>query len=473
MSPRTLLALAAAAALLGACASTGGEKPAASRADPNTLAAGQTLAKVAASDAAWPKADWWKRYGDEQLDKLVDEALRESPTLRAADARVRKAVAAAGISNSARKPQLNASADISRQRFSEHYIFPPPFGGSWNTPADLGANLSFDLDLFGRLRSAYEGALDQAHAAEVDRHAARLLLSTSIVRAYVQLQGAYEQLDIAHAQLADREGLVKLVEQRKAAGLDSDVELRQAQVGIPEAEERIAQLEETIDLTRNQVAALLGAGPDRGMALQRPHMKDAAGPVLPTRVPADLLGRRPDIVAQRWRIEAAAKDVDSAKAEFYPDVNLAALVGLQSLAAGDLLKAGSLNVNVGPALHLPIFDGGRLRANLAGKDADYDIAVEQYNQGLADALREVADQLASMRSIDTQRAQAADGVRVAQDGYHLALLRYREGLGNYLQVLNAETQVLAQKNLQAALAARELDAGVSLTRALGGGYESD
>ncbi|HUJ01880.1 MAG TPA: efflux transporter outer membrane subunit [Usitatibacter sp.] len=470
---RRLLALAIACTLLAACASTGGEKPLASPADANALAAGRSLAHTPLSDAAWPASDWWKRYGDDQLDALVDEALEGSPTLRAADARVRKALAAAGIANSARKLQLSGTADVSRQRFSENYIFPPPFGGSWNTPADLDANFDFDLDLFGRLRSAYEGALDEAHAAQVDRQGARLLLSTSIVRAYVQLQGAYDQLDVATAQLADRDNLVKLVEQRKAVGLDSDVELRQAQAGIPEAQERIAQLDETIDLTRHQIAALLGEGPDRGLAIARPRMKAFGGPALPSHVPADLIGRRPDIVAERWRIEAARRDIDSAKAEFYPDVNIAALVGLQSLSVSDLLRAGSLNVNVGPALRLPIFDGGRLRANLAGKDADYDIAVEQYNQGLADALREVADQLVSMRSIDRQRAQAADGVRLAQDGYDLAMLRYREGLGNYLQVLVAETQVLAQKNLQATLDARELDASVSLTRALGGGYETD
>ena len=470
---RRVLIPAIASILLAACASTGGERPLASRADPDTLAAGRTLSKAPLSDAAWPTADWWKRYGDTQLDALVDEALHGSPTLRSADARLRKALAAAGVASSARKLQLTGSADISRQRFSEHYIFPPPFGGSWNTPADLNANFSFDLDLFGRLRSAYEGALDEAHAAEVDRQAARLLLSTSTVRAYVQLQGAYDELDVAKAELADRDHLVKLVEQRKVAGLDSDVELRQAQAAIPEAKERIAQLEETIDLTRHQIAALLGQGPDRGLAITRPQMKAFAGPVLPTSVPADLIGRRPDIVAQRWRIEAARRNIDSAKAGFYPDVNIAALVGLQSLSASDLLKAGSLNVNAGPALRLPIFDGGRLRANLAAKDADYDIAVEQYNQGLAEALREVADQLASMRSIDRQRAQAADGVRLAQDGYDLAMLRYREGLGNYLQVLNAQAQVLAQKNLQAMLSARELDASVSLTRALGGGYQAD
>jgi outer membrane protein TolC len=154
-------------------------------------------------------------------------------------------------------------------------------------------------------------------------------------------------------------------------------------------------------------------------------------------------------------------------------VTLAALVGLQSLSASELLRAGSLNVNVSPALRLPIFDGGGLRANLAARDADYDIAVEQYTQALADALREVADQLVSMRSIERQRAQAADGARLAKDGYDLAMLRYREGLGNYLQVLNAESQVLEQRNLQATLAARGLEASVSLTRALGGGYEPD
>lgn len=468
---RPLLA-ALAPLLLAACASTGGEKPLAPRADANALAASGTLSKAPLSDAAWPAAEWWKRYGDEQLDALVVEALQGSPTLRAADARVRKALAAAGVASAARAPRIEGNADVSRQRFSGHYIYPPPFGGGWTTPANLDATFGFDLDLFGRLRSAYEGALDAAHAAQVDRQGARLLLATSVVRAYVRLQGAYDQLDIARAELADRAQLAKLVEQRKAAGLDSDVEVRQAQAGVPEAWERIARLEETIELTRHQIAELLGKGPDRGLALVRPRMKAFAA-ALPTRLPADLIGRRPDIVAQRWRIEAASRGIDSAKAAFYPDVNLVALVGLQSLGVSDLLKAGSLDVKAGPALRLPIFEGGRLRAHLAARDADYDIAVEQYNQGLADALREVADQLASMRSIDRQRGEAADGVRLAQDGYDLARLRYREGLGNYLQVLNAETQVLAQKNLQATLAARELDASVSLTRALGGGYQTD
>ncbi len=461
------------AGLAAACASPGGERPQASRADANAIAAKQSLGDARLSPAAWPTREWWTRLGDPQLDQLVHDALAGSPSMRLAEARVRKAMAAAGVANAARAPQVNGGADATYQRYPEHGLYPRPLGGSWNTSADLDASLRFDLDLWGRNRATSAAALDEAHAAEVDRQAARLLLSTSIVRAYIQLARGYDELDIARAQLAQREALAKLVAERTASGLDSKVELRQAQAAVPEARERIAQLEESIATTGHQIAALMGAGPDRGATLAHPALHGTGASALPTNVPAELIGRRPDIVAERWRIEAASHGVEAAKAAFYPDVNLVAFIGLQSIGLSKLLEAGSTATGIGPALTLPIFDGGRLRANLAGRDADYDIAVERYNQGLADALREVADQLAALRSIDRQRSEVDAGVRLAQDGYDLALLRYREGMGNYLQVLTAETQVLGQKNLRVSLAARSLDASVSLARALGGGYRPD
>jgi NodT family efflux transporter outer membrane factor (OMF) lipoprotein len=467
------LAAAALSALLAACASPGNDKPRSTVADANQLASSASLAGADDSGAAWPAPDWWKKFGDPQLDGLVDEALAGSPSLRVADARARKALASAGVIDAARRPQLTGTADGSYQRFSENFIYPPPFAGSWDTTADLTANLNFDLDLWGRTRKAYEGALDEAHAARIDRDAAQLLLSASIVRAYVQLQRGYDQLDIAQAVLTQRDDLRKLVEQRKVAGLDSALELKQAEAALPETRERIAQLEETIALTRNQIAALLGQGPDRGRQITRPRMAQGLEPALPTHLPADLIGRRPDVAAQRWRIEAAVKDTDAARADFYPNVNLVAFAGFQSLGLGNLLKPGSAVAGVGPALHLPILDGGRLRAQLAGKHADYDIAVEQYNQSLADALRDVVDQLASFRSVDEQRHQADAAVGIAQDAYDLAVLRYREGLGNYLQVLSAESQVLGQRSLRADLAARQREVSVNLARALGGGYEYD
>jgi NodT family efflux transporter outer membrane factor (OMF) lipoprotein len=304
----------------------------------------------------------------------------------------------------------------------------------------------------------------------VDAFAAQLLLSAAVAHAYAQLGHAFEQLDVAQATLAQRQAIFDLTRQRLAAGLDTKVELKQAEASIPAARQRIAQIEEDIALARNQLAALAGKGPDRGLAIERPRAE--ARPVaLPSALPADLLGRRPDVVAQRWRVEAAHRDIDSAKAQFYPNVNLAALVGVQTVSYGKLLSPDSRIPLAGAAITLPIFDGGRLRGNLGARDADYDLAVEQYNQTVLDAVREVVDRLASLRSVGTQNAEARTGLSAAEEAYGVAVARYRAGLGNYLQVLSAETQVLDQRNLQAELRYRELDLSIDLIRALGGGFE--
>jgi len=287
----------------------------------------------------------------------------------------------------------------------------------------------------------------------------------------VQLERAYLQLDVANANLRERQQIYNLTRDRNAAGMDSRVELKQAESALPATREEIAQLEERIALTRNEIAALLGQGPDRGLAVARPTASALVPVGLPSIVPAELLGRRPDLVAQRARVEAAQHAIASAKAEFYPNVNLLAFVGLQSIGGGGFLSAASRMVGVTPAVSLPIFDGGRLRGNLAGRDAEYDIAVEQYNQTLADALRDVVDQVTSLRSVDTQRAEQRTALAAAQEAYDLALLRYREGLGNYLQVLSAEAPLLAQQGLDADLRARELELSINLVRALGGGFD--
>jgi NodT family efflux transporter outer membrane factor (OMF) lipoprotein len=456
--------------LLASCASMKGIQPQSSTRDVNTLATSHALAGASITPAAWPKSDWWTSFNDPQLDALMDEALRDSPTLAIAAARTRKALAAADTSKAALYPQVNGSATSLRTRLSENSV-PAPLGGSTVTFNNLQATLTWELDFWGKNRSAYEAALGAARAAEIDAYATRLALSTSIAQAYVELQRAYLQLDVKQATLKEREQIYGLTRDRNAAGLDSRLEVKQAEAALPATREEIAQFEEQIALTRNELAALLGAGPDRGLRIARPAATTTAAVALPSTVPAELLGRRPDIVAQRWRIESASKEIASAKAEFYPNVNLLAFVGLQAIGGGSLLTAASRTFGIGPALSLPIFDAGRLRANLAGKDADYDIAVEQYNQTLADAMREVVDQLASFRSVDEQRTQQQAAYTTAREAYDLALLRYREGLGNYLQVLSAEQPLLTQQSLDADLRARELALSINLVRALGGGFE--
>jgi NodT family efflux transporter outer membrane factor (OMF) lipoprotein len=460
------------ATLAAGCASTNGLSTQALFSDPNALAANKSLEGAARSPAAWPRADWWKRFNDPQLDQLMDEALAGSPTLRVAAARLRTALAFTQAAKASLYPRVDADAGITRERFPENGLIPPPFNGTWQTEGQLEATLSYELDFWGKNHAAYASALGRARAAEVDAFAARLALSVSIAQAYVQLERAYLQLEVAERALAERGQIHKLTQERFAAGIDSRLAVKQAEAALPATREQIAQWQETIALTRNQLAALLGQGPDRGLAIARPAAGGLASAAIPSSLPAELIGRRPEIVAQRWRVEAARQDITVAKAQFYPNVNLSAFVGLQSLGLSNFLQGSSRTLGAGPAVSLPIFDAGRLRGNLAGTNAEYDAAVELYNQSLADALRDVVDQLVSFRSLEEQRTQHALADATAREAYDLALQRFREGVGNYLEVLTAESQLLAQQSLDADLRARHLNLSINLARALGGGFEN-
>jgi NodT family efflux transporter outer membrane factor (OMF) lipoprotein len=458
-------------ALLAGCANPGGLQRNSAPADPQQLETARTLAAVPVAPGAWPKDEWWHAIGDPQLDALIAEALASSPGIRLARARVNRAVALAEAAGAPRAPQVNFDFESTRQRLSENGIIPPPLAGKWVSQNLMQLNFSYEFDFWGRNSAALDAALGQAKAADADAHGAALVLSSAVALAYVQLARTHDQLDLARELLAQRERQLSLVRERLAAGLDSRIEVKQAEVAPHESRQRIAQLEESAALTRNQIAALLGQGPDRGQAIERPRPGAAAALALPSVLPADLLGRRPDIVASRWRVEAASRDADAARADFYPNVNLILFAGFQAITWTHFITAGSLVPGIGPAIRLPIFDGGRLRGNLGAKYADYDAAAEQYNQALADALREVADQVAAFRSIERQDAEVAPALAAAQAAYDLALARYRAGLANYLTVLSAESQLNAQRMLAADLRARRLEAAIGLARALGGGYQ--
>lgn len=469
---RPLLLATLSAAVLSACASFEGLAPRSSLGDPNRLAAQASLAEVSDA-AAWPASDWWRAFGDPQLDQLMDEALAGSPSLRLARARLDQAQALAGLADAARYPQVNANASSTYQRFSENGQVPPPLAGSWRSANRLGLDFSYELDFWGKNAAALEAALGRARAAAAEEQQARLVLSSALAGSYIQLQREFEQQDIAEALLQQRQQLLDLTRQRVTAGLDSKVELEQAAAAIPAARGELAAIHERIALLRHQLAALSGAGPDRGEAIARPAVAADQALALPAVLPAALIGRRPDVVAQRWRVEAASRDIAVAKAQFYPDVNLLAFVGFQSIGLGNLLKGGSSIAGAGPALSLPIFDAGRLRSQLAERDGAFDAAAEQYNATLVEALREVADQVASRRAVEAQLDQGQAALARYEEAYRLAVLRYREGLSTYLTVLSAESQVLGQRRQVADLQARRREAAVGLVRALGGGYQPE
>jgi NodT family efflux transporter outer membrane factor (OMF) lipoprotein len=469
-APYSLAVLAAIAVLVAGCASDGGLKPQSTVASANDLATRATLAEASVSPAAWPASEWWKRYGDAQLDALVDEALKGSPTLRIAEARVRQAVAIEGLANANLSPQVGANARSTRQLYSENSNVPKPLAGSWQWANEATLNFSYELDFWGKNEAGLQAAIGRKNAANIDQHATRLVLIVGITQTYLRLSQAHAQLELAQQVLKQREHVLELTRQRVKAQIDSSVDLKQAEFALPVAREQIAAAKESISLLQTQLAALTGAGPDRGLTITRPQLQAIKPAGLPSTLPSELLARRPDVIAQRWRVEAQLQDIKVAKAQFYPSFNIAGLIGLQSLGFGKFLQGGSQISSLGGGLSLPIFDGGRLRSNLALRDAEYDIAVEQYNLTLVDALRDVVSQLTSIQWLQERAAQQAEALRTSQEAYDLAVRRYQSGVGNYLQVLASESQVLSQQRAQIDFDARAFDLDMNLVRALGGGY---
>ncbi|MEX3901670.1 efflux transporter outer membrane subunit, partial [Paraburkholderia sp. BR10954] len=243
-----------------------------------------------------------------------------------------------------------------------------------------------------------------------------------------------------------------------------------ADANLSTSRARVSALDGSILSTRYQLAALLGKGPDRGLAITRPTLGVGDDVRLPDNLPADLLGRRPDIVAARWRVEAITHEVKEAKAEFYPDINLSAAIGLDAFGFGRFLSAASRTASVGSAIHLPIFDGGELRAQLKGRYAEFDYAVATYNQTLIGALSGVATQLAQIRASDAQLGDAQAAQQAARDADRLATTQYKAGLTNQLTVLNADVTALNADEAIANLKMNRRDQQIQLASALGGGY---
>ncbi len=475
------LALAAAAALgLAGCANPGGIAPEArliapsafGLAEPATAGAGpEAGAPAAGVEAGWASAEWWRAAGDPELDALVARGLADHPSLRLAAARLRSAAAYADDARAARLPQVGAEVQVSRQHFTANGLYPPPYGGGDFTNATAQSTLSYELDFFGRHAAALAAAIGAEQAAAADAASARLLLASSIAQAYVDLARALASREVALRTLEQRESLLSLTRERVGAGLDTKVELRQGEGSIPDARTQIEAFDEQAVLARHALAALTAQPPDALEALS-PRLETVTALAPPTSLPADLLGRRPEIVAARWRVEASLQGVARARSDFYPDVNLVAFAGFSSFGLSKLFEAGSRNTGIGPALTLPIFDGGHLRAALRERSAEADAAVESYNEALLQAVHDVADQLASLRAIERQRAMQAEALAAAESAYDLAVQRYRAGLGTYLVVLSAETSVLAQRRAGVELQARSLATQFSLSRALGGGYQA-
>ncbi len=468
--PLTLL-LAVNLALAGGCAQVPRLDPPPAMKKVNELGSSSSFA---APTTAWPANEWWRGYGDPQLDALIEEALHNAPDLDLAQARLKAAAAQVQGAGATRLPEVTASAEIAEAKQSYDFLVPrQALPKGWNGYGAATLNMSYELDFWGKNRASLAAAVSEQCAAEVEIAQTRLILSTSVASAYAGLLHLYTLRDNAAETLALRMQTVALFRQRHQFGLETLSSVRQVETRQAAAKGDLLAIEERIGLQRNAIAALLGAGPDRGLEITRPKVAWAGSQGLPSNLSLDLLGRRPDIVAARLRTEAAAHRIDQRKAGFYPSVNLLAFAGFQSVGVANLLKSASQSGAAGPAISLPIFNTDRLQGEFKGARAEYDAAVATYNGTLSTALREVADATTGRKSLDEELAAARAAVAAAAEAHQIVSSRYEGALATYLDVLSAEDSLISARRSEAELETRALILDVSLVRALGGGFAPD
>ncbi len=426
----------------------------------------------AAARGEWPATEWWKRYQDPTLDRLIELAVASSPTLANAHARFDSARQSVRIAGAASGVRVDASADIDRQRLSDNGLFPPRLlGFNWYNQSDLGLQATYTFDWWGKQRDSVEAAMDQAHAAQADRSAAALVLETSIADAYFGWQADQSRIALARerAQVVEREAAISAA--RVKADLDAADNNNRSDLALAAAREQIAALEGSAKLRVVTLAALVGRSIAELPELQAKPLPATPGN-LPDDVKIDLIARRADITASRWRVEAAERNRDAARAEFFPDITINALLGLSSIDVGKLLEYGSRVPQASAAIHLPIFDAGRLKARYGATQAAIDSAVASYQDTLVGAARDVAMQASTRAQIAAQRTQRVLEVDAAQQLQSSAAARVRQGVIDSRAELSATESLIEQRDALLQLDAAALSADIALQRALGGGYES-
>lgn len=470
MNTRALCLVLMAMSMAG-CANYSGLDTQGQRLDANTLQTGKSLRGVTLSSAAWPSADWWKSLGDPQLDGLINEALQNSPDMQVASARAHQAQAAAYAADAARMPTLDASAGVSRSRLAKDQD-PRGEGDAYSTVRNIGASFNYTFDLWGGQRAAWEAALGQARAAQVDQQAARLTLAADVAKAYSDLGQAHIVRDLAEEDLKRTRQMLELSQRRLDSGIDSHYQYQQTESLAASSESQLIDAQKQLQSAKIALAVLLGKGPDRGGELARPAVLKPAAVAVPAVLPAELLGRRPDLIAARWRVEAAGRNIDASKTRFYPNLNLSASAGAESLLGDAMFGSASRFFNIAPTVSLPIFDGGRLRADLDARDADYDLAVAQYNKTLVQALGDIGNTLSQLRDTGRQIQAQQHATDIAQQSYDTVVQRYGSGIGSYLDVLSIEQQLLQAQRQLATLNAGQITLSIQLMQALGGGYSA-
>lgn len=434
----------------------------------------QTAASLSAPISDWPSERWWQAYGDPQLDTLVDEALRDSPDLAAASARLQRAAAFSKVAYSTLMPQVSANASVTEQKLSYNHLIPRSSStDGWQDYGMAALSLNWEIDFWGKNRAGFAAATSQLQASHAELAQVRLNLVAAIAGNYAELARLFNTRDMVIRSVEIRSKTANLFNERFAHGMETKGSLNEAKARLVGAQGELMLIDEQIGLQCNRLAALVGAGPDRALSIKRPaiNLKSSFG--LPSELATNLLGRRPDVVAARIMTEVQMYRIDQKKAEFYPNVNLVAFIGVQSLGLNMLARSGSSIGGIGPAISLPIFTAGRLQGELRGTAATYNEAVANYNSTVTHALEDIASAGLSMKALAAQLSKGEEAVEAASEAHRVARNRYEGGLANYIEVLHAEDGLLNSQRGLTALQSRGFTLDVALKRALGGGYQQN
>ncbi len=436
-----------------------------------------------AGETAWPRDEWWRAFRSPELDGVIDKALRDNQSLKKAEDSLRSADAMVQIAGARLLPEVQATFGMRQSRNPLHGVvasYNPAQGGLEKTMAFLNPlALTYEFDFWQKNRALLDAAIGESAAQEAELEQARLLLTAAVARAYLRGYAAARQLEAARTLTRMRRDLVSLAEARYGAGLDSldGVQIARAQSEI--AVRREAAAEALVALQKNALARLIGEGPDATRNLYAGRGAPApAAPPLPRSLPVELLVHRPDLAAALRRAEAAAARVHVAKTLFLPSIDLAITGGFEgsvtstkiSKLAGYLFTPSAIGYAVSPGLRLPIFQGGRLSGNLEAQRADFDQAVDSYNETLLQAAQQVADASANFKRACAEYEAQSRFLRAARTQYDLAQARVSDGLKDRREIVAQRADLLESGFAQRALEGDRLIAAVDLYQALGGGY---
>lgn len=414
---------------------------------------------------------WFEVFKDEELQKLVRTAMQQNYDLRAAVARINAERANLGLARSNQFPQFEAGAELNASRVSRNGQPVTGSGGRNRTFGSVMLNLlTFEIDIWGRLRQETKAARAELRASEEDRKAVMTTVVGDVATGYFSLLELDSELDIGKRTLATREDSLRLIKLRQQGGLATMLDVRQAEELVYQASQTIPEIERLREQTENQISLLLGNNPgqiSRGQSLT--EQQDL--PAVPAGLPSSLLERRPDIRAAEANLEAQHALIYAAKAAYFPRISLSGALGFQSNQLSNLFTGPSSAWSFVPQITQPIFTAGRLKSNVKFAKAQQELALAQYQQTIQTAFRDVSDALVQYRKVREIRTQQELLVTTLRDRSRLAYLRYEGGVDTLLNALDADRDLFNAELSLAQTRRNELLSLVQLYKALGGGWQ--